>query len=148
MADADHAAVLELARALPEWFNAGGLEEIARDLPKQSGAVATEAGRVVGWVMWSPEGESSLNLTWIGVEKAMQRRGIGSELLQAMVRAAKEAGAREVFVSTVADTVEYEPYERTRAFYRASGFEDYRVDRGYFKDPRGDYDRLLLRMRV
>jgi hypothetical protein len=33
----DREAVLAIARALPEWFNAQGPKEIARDLPHQEG---------------------------------------------------------------------------------------------------------------
>jgi len=45
-------------------------------------------------------------------------------------------------VSTVADSVEYEPYARTRSFYHALGFSDVQVDRKWY--PSGE-DRLLRR---
>lgn len=145
MGPPDHDDVLALARSLPEWFNAQGLEEIARDLATQEGWVAVEGGRPVGWVVWSRQEPEGANMTWLGVEKGSQRRGIGTALVEHMAAALRARGIREVFVSTVADSVDYEPYAKTRAFYRARGFADFRVDRGYFKDPRGDYDRLLLR---
>lgn len=140
--------MLELARALPQWFNAQGLEEIERDLGAQGGWVATEGGRLVGWVMWSPEGARGANMTWLGVARDEQRRGIGTALVEELVGALRSRGIVELFVSTVADSVDYEPYEQTRSFYRSHGFEDFRVDRGFFKDRRGDYDRLLLRRTV
>ena len=41
---ADSPAMLEVARALPQWFNAGGLEQMARDFSVQNGFVAEDAG--------------------------------------------------------------------------------------------------------
>ena len=38
----------------------------------------------------------------------------------------RDQGAAEVFVDTLGDSVEYEPYERTRTFYRAMGFADFK----------------------
>ena len=137
-----------LARRLPEWFNAQGLEEIARDLRAHEGWVAVRGRRVVGWAMWAPEGERGASLSWIGVEKGEHWHGIGTALLAALEGRLRALGKESLFVSTVAPSVDYEPYARARAFYRASGFADFRVDRGHFKDPRGDYDRLLLRKAI
>ncbi len=141
----DRESVLAIARALPEWFNAQGLKEIARDLPLQHGWVAIEDTRVVGWLLWAARGEQAADLTWVGVAKDAHRRGVGSALVESLAEHLQGLGVAELFVSTVADSVDDEPYARTRAFYRAVGFEDFRVDKGHFPDPRGDYDRLLLR---
>jgi ribosomal protein S18 acetylase RimI-like enzyme len=107
--------------------------------------VAVEQARVVGWLVWAARGKRVADLTWVGVAKAAQRRGIGSALVVSLVAHLQGLGVAELFVSTVADSVDDEPYARTRAFYRAVGFEDFRVDKGHFRDPRGDYDRLLMR---
>jgi ribosomal protein S18 acetylase RimI-like enzyme len=139
-----HGAVLALARALPQWFNAQGREQIERDLSDKPGWVALDGGRVVGWVQWTPAGGGLAEMVWLGVEPALHRRGVGTALVGRLAGELRGAGVRRVTVSTVADSMVYEPYARTRDFYRAVGFRELRVDRGYFKDPRGDYDRLLL----
>jgi ribosomal protein S18 acetylase RimI-like enzyme len=81
-------------------------------------------------------------LTWIAVHPNLHRKGIGRSLVEALEEVLVRLGVLALEVSTVADSVEYEPYARTRSFYHALGFLDIRVDRGWF--PSGD-DRLLLR---
>ena len=62
--------------------------------------------------------------------------------MEALEEVLVRLGVSALEVSTVADSVEYEPNARTRSFYHALGFSDIRVDRGWY--PSGD-DRLLLR---
>ncbi len=38
----------------------------------------------------------------------------------------RDAGVTQVRVETLGDSVEYEPYEWTRAFYRAMGFSEFK----------------------
>ncbi len=39
----------------------------------------------------------------------------------------RDAGVTQVRVETLGDSVEYEPYEWTRAFYRAMGFSEFKL---------------------
>jgi GNAT superfamily N-acetyltransferase len=50
------------------------------------------------------------------------RRGIGSALVRAASEAARAGGARYLFVATLHPHDPYEPYARTREFYRSIGF--------------------------
>jgi ribosomal-protein-alanine N-acetyltransferase len=145
---ADAEGIVAVARALPEWFNAEGQASIAREAREQAGWVAVEAGRVAAFALWVRRGAKGAELTWMGVTPARRRSGIGARLLDAVCADAADNGAAYLDVSTVADSVAYAPYAETRAFYRACGFEDLRVDRGYFKDPKGNYDRLVLRREI
>jgi len=142
----DYEGMLEVAHALPQWFTQEGLAEMARDFKVHKGFIATDGGKIVGFITYASSPYTPAidlaELTWMGVRPEYQRRGIGKKLLQVLERQLIARGIRTLQVSTVADAVVYEPYARTRAFYRANGFRDYRVDRGYF--PNGD-DRLLLR---
>ena len=142
----DHAAILDIARRLSMWFTAEGLDEIRRDLPSHRGFVAVREGIVVGFATWNQLDAEVANLSWMGVEEAQRRRGIGTDLLAAVVDEVRRGGFRQLEVSTVADSVDYAPYADTRRFYRARGFHDYRVDIGYFGPPDDRYDRLLLRL--
>ncbi len=141
---ADAEAVHSLARSLGDWFNADGLRQIAVDLTSQSGFVAVERGRIVGFILWKPLDATVADLSWMGVAEAKQRRGIGSALLATLVADLASRGLRSLEVSTVADSEDYEPYVRTRAFYRARGFSDLRVDPGYWGSGAHRYDRLVL----
>lgn len=144
--EGDAPAMLLLARSLDKWFNAEGLAQMARDLAGHEGYVAVRGERILGFITWAPAGEGVANLSWMGVDEREQRSGIGRALLRALVADLRAAGLRVLEVSTVADTVDYPPYAATRAFYRAEGFADHRLDEKYFGTGEDRYDRLLLRL--
>ncbi len=120
----DFDAVVAVARALPEWFNDEGIAQIARDVQHQRGAVAEVAGDVIGFVTWRSNDDGVGEIGWIAVSVDYHRRGIGGRLLEFAEDDLSNAGIIEVLVETLGESVDYEPYERTRAFYRAAGFRD------------------------
>jgi N-acetylglutamate synthase-like GNAT family acetyltransferase len=132
-----------MAKALPQWFIEVGVQQIAKDLQTQNGLVALEDKSTVGFVTYIITADEKVaELTWIAVHPEFHRKGIGGCLVKALDEVLLKLGVSALEVSTVADSVEYEPYARTRSFYHALGFSDVRVDRKWF--PSGD-DRLLLR---
>lgn len=141
----DAPGVLALARSLPEWFNAEGLAAMERDLARHRGFLAEEGGRLAGFATWCPAVGDAAAISWMGVSPDRHRRGIGTALLEAVAGDARRAGFAALEVATVADSCAYEPYERTRRFYRARGFADHRVDREFYGTPGDRYDRLVLR---
>ncbi len=141
---ADAAAVLALARSLPAWFNAEGLAAIERDVVRHRGFVAEEES-LLGFVLWQPLEDGVADLSWMAVAESRHRRGLGTALLDAVVEAARREGHAFLEVSTLADSCPYEPYARTRAFYRARGFRDHRVDAGYYGSGAHRDDALVLR---
>jgi ribosomal protein S18 acetylase RimI-like enzyme len=121
----DRVSAVAVARSLPEWFNALGIEQITEDLRHQMGAVAEVNGDVVGFVTWcSQEGLGEIG--WIAVIADHHRHGIGARLLEIAEDHLRNSGVTEVQVETLGDSIDYEPYERTRAFYRAVGFRDFK----------------------
>ncbi len=121
------------------------MARIARDLGTHPGFVAVQKGRIVGFVIWSRLDLQGADLCGMGVAEDVQRRGIGSALLAALIAKLRSSGLRYLEVSTVVDDVDYEPYVRTRRFYRARGFVDLRVDPRYGGSGDDRYDRLVLR---
>ncbi|MDH5372474.1 MAG: GNAT family N-acetyltransferase [Acidimicrobiia bacterium] len=119
-------AVIALARALPQWFNEEGIQQIAADIERQPGAVAEAFDEVVGFVTWTVGEHGSGEIGWIAVDSSHQRRGIGKRLLSLAEDWLRDSDVVELFVETLGDSVDYEPYERTRSFYRAVGFHDFR----------------------
>ena len=144
--EGDQPAIVLLARGLDKWFNQEGLAQIARDVNRHGGFVAARGDRITGFVTWTPADEDVAVLSWIAVAEFLHRSGIGRALVQALAAELRRAGFRNLEVSTVADSVDYEPYARTRHFYRAMGFDDYRVDKGYYGGEDDPYDRLVMRM--
>ena len=122
----DFAAVVGLARALPAWFNDDGIAQIAEAVHHEKGAVAEAGGAVVGFVTWYTHDDGVGEIGWIAVSAGRHRGGIGRRLLEVAEDDLRDSGVTEVLVETLGESVEYEPYERTRAFYRALGFRDFK----------------------
>jgi ribosomal protein S18 acetylase RimI-like enzyme len=143
----DSAAVLSLAQSLHRWFSPRDLQQIAalqRDRP--SGLVAEADSSLVGFLLAAPTDDPAiLEVAWMGVDAAWQRRGIGGALLDHLERDLAGTSIRMLEVSTLAESAGYPPYEATRAYYRHHGFVDVRVDPDYYW-PGGD--RLVLRRSV
>ena len=126
MTSDDFVAMFAVARALPEWFNDDGISQITEDVHHQKGAVADVEGDVVGFVTWCTHDDGVGEIAWIAVSAGYHRRGIGSRLLKFAEDDLRNSGVTEVLVETLGESVDYEPYERTRAFYRAAGFRDFK----------------------
>ena len=143
----DYQAVDSIARALnPTWFTESALQEIAYAVRHEKGYVAVMDGVQVGFVTYrvNADGEAA-ELTWIGVCPDFHRKGIGRRLVGALEQELSRKGVKTLEVSTVAPTVNYEPYAQTRRFYHAIGFRYVRVEPKGF--PSGD-DKLLLRKQI
>jgi len=146
--ESDRGSMLGLARSLDEWFNEEGLAQMERDLPNHKGFVAVDRERLVGFVTWRRVDSQSADLSWLAVAREHHRKGTGTALLRALTERLRADGVHRLEVSTVADSLDYEPYARTRAFYRARGFKDFRVDRHFFGDGDDRYDRLVMELDV
>jgi predicted acetyltransferase/N-acetylglutamate synthase-like GNAT family acetyltransferase len=124
--DADVPAVLGIARGLLGWFTPRGVQMIGIDLRTHAALAAVEGGQVVGFLTYFTY-EAIGRIGWMGVRRDRHRRGIGRRLVEAFECRMRDLGVEKVEVYTLGDGVEYEPYERTRAFYRSIGFRDYRI---------------------
>ena len=121
----DVEAIMEIACSLPLWFTKTGLEHISIDLKFQNGFVAADGDRVLGFPMYFVY-ESVGNIGWLGIEPSHHRQGIGKKLCIHFENMMKAEGVGVLQVYTLGDCVDYEPYARTRAFYRAMGFVEYK----------------------
>ena len=116
--------LIEIAKTLPEWFTAGGIKHMSIDLRFQHGFVALNGSRIVGFLSFFVN-ESVAQIGWMGILSEFHRQGIGQKLVGKLISELKKAGIRKLRVNTLGDSVEYEPYARTRAFYRRIGFKDF-----------------------
>jgi len=60
----------------------------------------------------------------MGVLPEHHRQGAGRALVAKAEDALKRQGCRYLIVKTLSETADYEPYERTRKFYKSAGFEE------------------------
>ena len=138
----DKEEIMLITKALPQWFTARGRKYIRQALNKHDGFVAYKK-HILGFALyrkWKIIGE----LTWIGVLPEYHRKGIGTALVRSVEKELKKGGVEKVKVATLAQTVRYEPYERTRKFYSNMGFEYHKINKNFYKDKGERLDRLVL----
>lgn len=115
---------MEIARGLRTHFNDIAMERMPVDLQEHDLYVAEdEGGTVVGFLTMLRRNPDVGDVSWMGVRKDLWRRGTGSALMERAAEDLAADGATILTVHTLADTVDYEPYEATRAFYRSVGFK-------------------------
>jgi ribosomal protein S18 acetylase RimI-like enzyme len=92
------------------------------------GAFDTDA--LVGYACWGPTPgtEGTYDLYWIAVERSLQQRGVGSQLIDSVERTLRSEGGRLVVVETSSRA----DYVSTRAFYEARGYERAATIRDYY----------------
>ncbi len=113
---------LEIVRALPDHFTGDVPDRVQADLERCDAWVTVEAGEVVGFVVVDRRSSQAAEILWIAVEPARRNGGYGTRLLDHVLGALRAQGIAIVEVKTLDRSVEYEPYEATRAFYERNGF--------------------------
>jgi len=118
----DAPAMTALVASLPEWFTPEAVETVREAVPGMPAVVAAnKTGEIVGFLAWEQRPDE-WEICWIGVVRELHRQGLGRKMLTRMLGRARAAGISRIRVQTVAPSVDYEPYARTRAFYEACGF--------------------------
>ena len=114
---------LAVADALPAWFDVDSRERaIPIDLQYQDGFIASHNECVIGFItLFIAEGR--VNIGWMGVLPEYHHQGVGRALISAAEDFCRQKGILELATYTLGDTVDYEPYNATRAFYASMGFE-------------------------
>ena len=113
---------MAIARSLDTHFNEKAIERMPGDLVSQRLFVARDGDTVTGFITVADGGEEVVEISWMAVRPDHQRKGVGTALMHHTERELASEGYRALLVRTLAPTVEYEPYEVTRSFYRAMGF--------------------------
>lgn len=108
---------------LPEWF---GIAQSNADYAARAEGgpawVAEQDGDAVGVMVLESHGADAVEIHLLAVRRTAHRRGVGTRLVERARAEAASRGARYLTVKTRGPSRQYEPYERTRAFYRAVGF--------------------------
>ena len=116
------AVVTEVLKDLPEWFgipeSTQAYIEGAKDLQVWA---AYQESDLVGFVSLSYSSEDCAEIDCLGIKKAHQGRGIGSQLLAILESEARKK-VDYLQVKTVAEGSNKD-YDRTNDFYRGLGFK-------------------------
>ena len=118
----DGPAIAALVQALPQWFTPDVVEKAPADAARYPTLVAVDThGGIIGAVVWKIESNAA-EIEWLMVAPEHHRCGLGRRMMMELIARLETAGVTRLVVATLAHTIEYEPYARTRAFYEAMGF--------------------------
>ena len=116
-----------ILEALPEWF---GIPEARENYIRESAdeimLVLSEGGEPDGFLCLKETGRDTLELAVMGVLKEYHRQGVGTALVQAAKRIARERGYSFLQVKTV-QMGRYPEYDATNRFYLSLGFKEFEV---------------------
>lgn len=120
-AGADCASILA---ELPQWFGIPQSNaEYAAAAERELAWVAEDSGKALGLMVLIDHGFAAIEIHLLAVRPDLHRRGVGRALVEQACAVARGLGKAYVTVKTRGPSLPYEPYERTRAFYEAAGFE-------------------------
>ena len=114
---------LKIMNSLPKWFSPP--EDIRkksvlhREMPFFA---AFDENQVIGFIVLKIHNEYTAEIFNLGVLEEYHRQVVGHALLTAAENYCRENGHKFITVKTLDSSVDYEPYERTRAFYRKNDF--------------------------
>ena len=116
-----------ILEALPEWL---GIPEARENYIRESAdeimLVSSEGGEPDGFLCLKETGRDTLELAVMGVLKEYHRQGVGTALVQAAKRIARERGYSFLQVKTV-QMGRYPEYDATNRFYLSLGFKEFEV---------------------
>lgn len=116
-----------ILEALPEWF---GIPEARENYIRESAdeimLVSSEGGEPDGFLCLKETGKATLELAVMGVLKEYHRQGVGTALVRAAKRIARERGYSFLQVKTV-QMGRYPEYDATNRFYLSLGFKEFEV---------------------
>ncbi len=120
----DRCGVARVVRRLKRWFEPDAWPDIDAQLDADTTLVAIDGrDQVIGFIVVKQVNASVGRITWAGVDPDHQRRGVGRAMLRTVIDEAQAAGLTELRVETMSESVDYAPFQRTRAFYAAMGFQ-------------------------
>ena len=115
-------ACLSIGRELDEYFNEQGIATMTEDLRRHLLWVAVDSGEVKGFETIEHKNSQVAEISWLAVKLVHHRQGIGSALVDHAVTDLRPQGIKLLEVKTLAEDVDYPPYEKTRRFYQKMGF--------------------------
>ena len=107
--------------SLPDWFgNETGIRECAEAVRAQHGFVAVIDGAIAGFLTVMRPRPRTAEISWMAVDPARRKAGVGRALIDALVDELHAQGVRFLAVKTLSDRDEYQPYAETRGSAPAS----------------------------
>ncbi len=117
--DSDKA--FEIAKKLPDFFNTGGLKSIEQDTKNHLLFGAYSDNEMFGFATYKEINSDTVEMSWLGILPEAQGKGIGKKLVEESL---KELAVKYKVceVKTLSETDPYEPYKKTRTFFKNINF--------------------------
>lgn len=117
----NYSGVLAIANELKEYFSEDGLKQIEKDTQCSTIFGAYDGAKMVGFVMYKKLNSQAVEMLWLGVLPSYQGGGIGGILVNESLRCIGDS-YKICEVKTLSESDDYEPYQKTREFYKRLGF--------------------------
>ena len=112
-----------ILRALPNWFaNEEPIVNYANEVQQMPFYSAFDNEKAIGFIALKVHNEYTAEVCVMGILEEYHRQGIGGKLIKLCEEYCLTTRKEFLTVKTLDGSAEYEPYERTRNFYRGMGF--------------------------
>ncbi|MCI2423284.1 GNAT family N-acetyltransferase [Saccharopolyspora sp. K220] len=119
---ADAGGCVAIVRGLPEFFTDDVAGKVAADLKVHPAWVAVNDGGLAGFAVVDRRSARAAAILWMAVAAPLRGGGVGTQLVDRVLRDLAESGVQVVEVKTLDASAGYEPYLATRAFWERRGF--------------------------
>lgn len=137
---------LAIAKELPQYFTKEALRIMASDFHEQKLYIVIEEHDVVAFCAMKQKNIHVADILWMGVAPNRQGQGIGFALMNYILKELKSSETRLLAVKTLAEEIEYPPYEITRNFYEKMGFIHLETIHQYPEWQSGDPCAIYIRI--
>jgi GNAT superfamily N-acetyltransferase len=107
---------------LPGFFTDDVPDKVAADVRTHSAWVVTNDRDLVGFTIVDRRSAHAAEVLWMAVAASLRGGGVGTLLLDRVLRDLTEDGLQVLEVKTLDASAGYEPYLATRAFWERHGF--------------------------
>lgn len=111
----------QIAKKSPDFFDEEGLKRIEKETKEHLLYGAYLGEEIVGFVTYKEINSDTVEMSWLGVLPEKRGAGVGTRLVNESLNDLSSK-YKVCEVKTLSDIDQYEPYKKTRAFYKNIGF--------------------------
>ena len=114
-----------ILRKLPEWFgNEKGIQDYVNSVYKYPFWAAFINNECIGFFSGKIHYNKNGDIYVCGIDPNYHGKGIGTLLYKELEKYFIENGCEYIIVKTLSEIAEYEPYLKTKRFYKKMGFSE------------------------
>jgi len=114
-----------ILRMLPEWFgNEKGLQDYVNSVHEFPYWAAFDNGNCIGFFSLKIHYNRTGDIYVCGVDPNYHGKGIGTSLYKELEKHCIKNNCEYIIVKTLSEIARYEPYLRTKQFYKKLGFKE------------------------